>query len=69
MSINETEILEQLLMSAIIIQVVSITVIIFILGVINSEIKNILKRLSKKENNHHTWVYSDKPLERTENEL
>ena len=69
MSINENEILEQLLMSTIVIQFTSITVIVFILGIINSKIKNILKRLSQKENNHHTWVYSDKPLERTENEL
>lgn len=64
-----TEILEQLLMTTIIIQVVSIAAIIFILGVINSKIENIFKRLNQKENNHHTWVYSYKPLERTENEL
>lgn len=64
-----TEIIGQLLMSVLIIQVVSMSAIIFILGVINSKIENILKRLKQKGNNHHTWVYSYKPLERTENEL
>ena len=64
-----TEILEQLLMSVLVIQVASIAAIVFILGVINSKIENIFKRLNQKGNNHHTWVYSYKPLERTENEL
>lgn len=64
-----TEILEQLLMSVIVIQVASIAAIVFILGVINSKIENIFKRLNQKENSHHTWEYSWKPLERNENEL
>lgn len=64
-----TEIIGQLLMSVLIIQVVSIAAIVFILGVINSKIENIFKRLNQKENSHHTWEYSWKPLERTENEL
>lgn len=64
-----TEIIEQLLMSVLVIQVVSMAAIIFILGVINLKIENIFKRLNQKGNNHHTWVYSYKPLERTENEL
>ena len=42
-----TEILEQLLMTTIIIQVVSIAAIVFILGVINLKIENILKRFKK----------------------
>lgn len=64
-----TEIIEQLLMSVLVIQVVSMASIIFILGVINSKIENIFKRLNQKENSHHTWKYSWKPLERNENEL
>lgn len=43
-----TEILEQLLMTTIIIQVVGITAIVFILGGINLKIENILKRLNQK---------------------
>ena len=64
-----TEIIGQLLMSVLIIQVVSMSAIIFILGVINSKIENILKRLKQEENSHHTWVHSWNQLERNENGL
>ena len=42
-----TEIIGQLLMSVLVIQVVSMSAIIFILGVINSKIENIFKRLNQ----------------------
>ena len=61
-----TEIIGQLLMSVLIIQVVSMSAIIFILGVINSKIENIFKRLNQKENSHHTWEYSWKTLDKTD---
>ena len=64
-----TEIIGQLLMSVLIIQVVSMSAIIFILGVINSKIESIFKRLNQKENSHHIWEHSWNPLERNENEL